>query len=132
MQAFDEQIKCCLEQIGCFPVADRVWHQATLGVKQGGLGLRQCALHAPTAYLASVAATQEACRGLGARYTPDWPRSNQSAASYNAVVLDADRLTGARALRQQDLSAAIDKAQLAQLTVSAPDESTRAHLQLVQ
>ena len=48
------------------------------------------------------------------------------------VVLDADRLTGARALRQQDLSAAIDKVQLAQLTVSAPDESTRAHLQLVQ
>jgi len=47
-------------------------------------------------------------------------------------VLNADRLTGARALRQQDLSAAIDKAQLAQLTVSAPDESTRAHLQLVQ
>ena len=132
LQAFDEQIKCSLEQIGCFPVADRVWHQATLGVKQGGLGLRQCALHAPAAYLASVAATQEACRGLDARYTPDWPSSNQSAASYNAVVLDADRLTGARALRQQDLSAAIDKAQLAQLTVSAPDESTRAHLQLVQ
>ena len=132
LQAFDEQIKCCLEQIGCFPVADRVWQQATLGVKQGGLGLRQCAFHAPAAYLASVAATQEACRGLDARYTPDWPSSNQSAASYNAVVLDADRLTGARALRQQDLSAAIDKAQLAQLTVSAPDESTRAHLQLVQ
>ena len=65
-------------------------------------------------------------------HPPDWPSSNQSAASYNAVVLDADRLTGARALRQQDLSAAIDKAQLAQLTVSAPDESTRAHLQLVQ
>ena len=130
LQAFDKQIKCYLEQIGCFPVADRVWQQVTLGVKQGRL--RQWTLHAPATYLASVAASQEACRGLDARYTPDWPNSNQSAASYNAVVLNADRLTGARALRQQDLSAAIDKAQLAQLTVSTPDESTRAHLQLVQ
>ena len=60
--AFDGKVRACLESIGCFPVPDRTWHQATLGVKHGGLGLRQCAVHATAAYLASVATTQDASR----------------------------------------------------------------------
>ena len=84
--AFDGKVRACLESIGCFPVPDRIWHQATLGVKHGGLGLRQCAVHATAAYLASVATTQEACRGLDGRYNPDWPTSSATAATYNAVV----------------------------------------------
>ena len=130
--AFDGKVRACLESIGCFPVPDRIWQQATLGVKHGGLGLRQCAVHATAAYLASVATTQEACRGLDGRYNPDWPISSATAATYNAVVLEADRFRGDQAHRQQALSAALDKAQLAQLLVTAEDASGRAHLQLLQ
>ncbi|CAL1143640.1 unnamed protein product [Cladocopium goreaui] len=130
--AFDGKVRACLESIGCFPVPDRIWQQATLGVKHGGLGLRQCAVHATAAYLASVASTQEACRGLDGRYNPDWPTSSATAATYNAVVLEADRFRGDQAHRQQALSAALDKAQLAQLLVTAEDASGRAHLQLLQ
>ena len=130
--AFDGKVRACLESIGCFPVPDRIWQQATLGVKHGGLGLRQCAVHATAAYLASVATTQEACRGLDGRYNPDWPTSSATAATYNAVVLEADRFRGDQAHRQQALSAALDKAQLAQLLVTAEDASGRAHLQLLQ
>ena len=46
LAAFDQQHRGCLEHLGCFPVSDRTWHQATLGLKQGGLGLRQCTVHA--------------------------------------------------------------------------------------
>ena len=130
--AFDGKVRACLESIGCFPVSDRIWHQATLGVKHGGLGLRQCAVHATAAYLASVATTPEACRGLDGRYNPDWPTSSATAAAYNAVVLEADRFRGDQAHRQQALSAVLDKAQLAQLMVTAEDASGRAHLQLLQ
>ncbi|CAL1154289.1 unnamed protein product [Cladocopium goreaui] len=132
LAAFDGKARACLESIGCFPVPDRIWQQATLGVKHGGLGLRQCAVHATAAYLASVATTQEACRGLDGRYNPDWPTSSATAATYNAVVLEADRFRGDQAHRQQALSAALDKAQLAQLLVTAEDASGRAHLQLLQ
>lgn len=129
---FDAAVRTCLEHIGCFPVSDRLWQQATLGVKQGGLGLRQCAKHGAAAYLASVVATQDACRGLDARYSPDWHTSFETAANYNTAVLEADRFYGDRVPRQQDLSAALDKALLAQLTVSAEDAASRAHLQLLQ
>ena len=110
--AFDGKVRACLESIGCFPVSDRIWHQATLGVKHGGLGFRQCAVHATAAYLASVATTPEACRGLDGRYNPDWPTSSATAAAYNAVVLEADRFRGDQAHRQQAISAVLDKAQL--------------------
>ena len=132
LAAFDQQHRGCLEHLGCFPVSDRTWHQATLGLKQGGLGLRQCTVHAPAAYLASVAATHEACRSLDGRYTPDWPSSVQAAAAFDAAVLASDRFHGVHQPRQQTLSAALDKAQLAQLQVSAEGESERAHLQLLQ
>ncbi|CAL1161933.1 unnamed protein product, partial [Cladocopium goreaui] len=68
-------------------------------------------------------------RGLDGRYNPDWPTSSATAAAYNAVVLEADRFRGDQAHRQQALSAVLDKAQLAQLMVTAEDASGRAHLQ---
>ena len=132
LAAFDQQHRGCLEHLGCFPVSDRTWHQATLGLKQGGLGLRQCTVHAPAAYLASVAATHEAYRSLDGRYLPDWPSSVQVAAAFDVAVLASDRFHGVHQLRQQTLSAALDKVQLVQLQVSAEGESERAHLQLLQ
>ena len=93
--------------------------------------MRQCTVHAPAANLASVAATHEACRSLDGRYTPDWPSSVQTAAAFDAAVLASDRFHGVHQLRQQTLSAALDKVQLVQLQVSAEGESERAHLQLL-
>ena len=90
-------------------------------------------LHSSAAYLASVTATAAACEGLDARYASDWHASTQAAAQFNAAVLAADRFDGAGPLRRQkDFSACLDKAQLAQLMVSADGEASRAHLQLLQ
>ena len=52
--------------------------------------------------------------------------------AFDAAVLASDRFHGVHQPRQQTLSAALDKAQLAQLQVSAEGESERAHLQLLQ
>ena len=82
--------------------------------------------------LSSEAVTHEACRSLDGRYTPDWPSSVQAAAAFDAAVFASDRFHGVHQSRQQTLSAALDKAQLAQLQVSAEGESERAHLQLLQ
>ena len=127
LQRFDEGVKACLEHVGGLPLTDRAWQQATLSIRNGGLGLRQAALHSPAAYTAW-------CQELDARYATDWPTTTASVERFNAAVLTADRITAAtvRPPRQQDLSACLDKAQLAQLSVSASGEAERAHLQLLQ
>ena len=134
LQRFDEGVKACLEHVGGLPLTDRAWQQATLSIRNGGLGLRQAALHSPAAYLASVGFSTAWCQELDARYATDWPTTTASVERFNAAVLAADRITAAtvRPPRQQDLSACLDKAQLAQLSVSASGEAERAHLQLLQ
>ena len=83
----------------------------------------------PAAYLASVGFSTAWCQELDARYATDWPTTTASVERFNAAVLAADRITAAtvRPPRQQDLSASLDRAQLAQLSVSASGEAERAH-----
>eukprot|EP00973_Karenia_brevis_P005647 771780-Karenia_brevis.AAC.1 len=92
------------------------WEQASRSFQQGGLGLRQCAKHAPAAYLASQAACLELCTKLDNAYSlsMDTPGSDSSLAlQLLNAQLPPDRHFTARVLekaKQKDLSEALDKA----------------------
>ena len=43
------------------PLSDDDWRLASIGVAQGGLGARSALLHAPAAYISSLAQTRELC-----------------------------------------------------------------------
>ena len=130
LQAFDEQVLACLERIGGLPLTTNTWLQASLAIKAGGLGL---ALHAPAAYLASVGHLGAPCTELDPSYRVVPPPASQALALYNQTVLPEDQLASlAPSHQQRDLSAAVDKAQSAHLTVSTTGEAAKGHLQLVQ
>jgi hypothetical protein len=60
LQAMDDSVRACLEQLlGCAP-SDASWHK----LNKGGLGLRSAERHATAAYVASRAANAELCQKL--------------------------------------------------------------------
>ena len=132
LNAFDDEVRGCLEHLCTGPLPAEAWLQATLSTSQGGLGLRLAHRHSPAAYLSSAAATQELCQQLDAHYTA---AIRETVTAYNAEVLPADRVSSPvpTPTRQQQLSQALDRNTLAQLSAPAPGrEAYRAHLQLLQ
>ena len=59
LDEFDHILRVTLSQIANVEIDDLAWTQANLPVGEGGLGIRSVALLAPSAFLASAAATQE-------------------------------------------------------------------------
>ena len=51
--AYDDSVQAALTDIG-IPATSLAWQQASLPLRHGGLGLRQTALHAPTAFLSAA------------------------------------------------------------------------------
>ncbi len=69
LQAMDDSVRACLEQLlGCAP-GDASWQQAQLKLNNGGLGLRSAQKHATAAYVAPRAANTELCQKLYRGYT---------------------------------------------------------------
>lgn len=61
------------------------------------------------------------------------PSVSQALASYNQAVLPEDQVQAlAPSCQQRELSASVDKAQLARLMASTPAETAKHHLQLLQ
>ena len=58
LHTFDEQLRQCLSEILNVSLDDKSWIQASLPIKVGGLGIRRVAQVAPSAFLASQAATR--------------------------------------------------------------------------
>ena len=56
---FDQSLRLGLSRLANVQVDDLNWVQASLPVKDGGLGIRSVGLLAPSAFLASAAATQD-------------------------------------------------------------------------
>ncbi|CAE7174441.1 unnamed protein product, partial [Symbiodinium pilosum] len=108
---FDERVRSCLEHIGALTLTQQAWRQACLKVRLGGLGLRSASRHAPAAYIAYVSACAAACSQLDPNFRLDL---SQPVATYNAAVAAGDRVPPApQHVRQQQLSAALDAAELA-------------------
>jgi hypothetical protein len=57
LREFDETLRTCLSGILNVSLDDASWLQATMPVKEGGLGLRRSEQIAPSAFLSSVAST---------------------------------------------------------------------------
>ena len=55
--AFDDVQRRCLSKIVNFDLNDSQWIQASQPVQMGGLGVRSASMLAPSAFLASAAAT---------------------------------------------------------------------------
>jgi hypothetical protein len=58
LRTFDEQLRQCLSEILNVSLDDKRWLQASLPIKAGGLGIRRAEQVAPSAFLASYAATE--------------------------------------------------------------------------
>ena len=65
------ELRDTLEHIVGGGLEDAQWEQATLGVRQGGLGVRRISDIADAAYIASRAATFEDCRAMDAQHVWD-------------------------------------------------------------
>ena len=99
-------------------------------MRLGGLGLRSAARHAAAAYISSVSACVAACAQLDPSFRPDL---SLPVAQYNAMVAASDHVPAPPALvRQQQLSDALDSAELTALHSTAEGEAARAHLRLLQ
>ena len=96
---------------------DKQWGQASRGFWCGGLGLREAAVHAAPAYLASRLVITKLCQELDLTFP--WEGANAGSAlgkalhSYNAAVRDQDQLNldtePSAPPRQQTLSRAVDQ-----------------------
>ena len=76
------------------------------------MALRQTALHAPAAYMASLGASSDLARTLDAEFSTDTPHMARALTAYNNLVPEPQRLSADAALaaKQRDLSAAVDHA----------------------
>ena len=75
LQEFDSRVRAALEQIGELQLGETAWRQASLRTAMGGLGLRSTALHATSAYVASVSSSTAACIALSSQYAPHLSRA---------------------------------------------------------
>ena len=59
LEKFDGQLRTCVSQICNTDLTDLQWMQASLPVRNGGLGIRRVSSLAPSAFLASAAGTRD-------------------------------------------------------------------------
>lgn len=88
---FDSKVRgCSSKATGVLP-EDNQWLQAALRFEQAGLGLRSCAKHAPTTYLASVTSTEAWFKDLDSSYDLE---AGACAHAAKTLVLLKEQLSG--------------------------------------
>ena len=105
--AFDNAMREALSDLAGAPLSDWAWLKASLPSSLGGLTVRQASLHAPAAFLGSLAQTGPLAKAAG---KPHW-RSIEE--------VDVP-------LRQRALSHSIDQANYDALVTRAQDSRSRA------
>ena len=127
--AFDETMLEALSDIAGSPLSEWARLKASLPSSMGGLNIRKASLHAPAAYISSLAE----CRVLLARILGRVPKpcchlpsavSALSSASCRQDWVSLDQIDVP--LRQKALSHCIDEASLNQLLVTAPNNRCSA------
>ena len=68
---FDSELRDAVDEVLGVNLSEGQWEQATLGVKQGGMGFCKAADIADAAYLASRAGTYDDCKGLDDKHVWD-------------------------------------------------------------
>ena len=126
---FDVAIRETLEAIVGGPISDWSWRKASLPSSLGGVNLRSASLHAPAAFVASSAQSQdlvESMLGLPSCHPPHLDvalSALSSAASQPHWQSTADIDVS---LRQHSLSHAIDESVHEKLLATAPSTRARA------
>ena len=126
---FDDCMRDSLSDLAGCPLSDWAWQKASLPSSRGGLNLRRASLHAPAAFVSSVAQT----RNLVASITGSDPQPpshldgaisalSEAAGRPDWVSMDEIDVP----LRQRPLSRSIDEAVFTSLCESAPDTCSRA------
>ena len=136
LQSFGGELRRCLEAIVGDTLPDRSWSLAQLGVKRGGLGIRDPVRHASAAYLGSLLQTRDLCCKIDPGYDVDDVTGGLHVAAteteLRSQVLEAASWDqGGIALSQKALSGLIDGAQRHQLLQEqSGDRSFCAHVAL--
>ena len=137
LHTFDQAVRDSLENCLSVSFSEEDWSLASLSSKVGGLGLRSSSKHCAAAFLASSISSEDLCRRLDPEFRPIFHSSSSpvslASVDYNASVSDTDQLAqGAQDVRQQQLSANIDKKTLGAIKAAAAanDPARRAHLEL--
>ena len=112
LQRFDTEVRETFGLMTGLAPTDSEWDQAARGMAHAGLALRQTALHAPAAYMASLGASSDLARALDAEFSTDTPHMARALTAYNNLVPEPQRLSAEAALvaKRRDLSAAVDHA----------------------
>lgn len=138
LRSFDDAVRDCFGRLSGLTLPPHAWRQAALGIHLGGLGLRSLEAHAPAAYVASAANTQELCRQVDpcfrAPFAFDGSRAVEALEALNACLAEGSRLQSPPppATRQGALSHALDARRFEELLADTPTVAGRAHLQLLR
>ena len=129
----DRDIRHSLGQLVGSPLSDEDWRLASVGVANGGIGARSALEHAPTAYISSLAQSQELCARI-------WPgfdeydidgglRSSETESDLISGILPSASIHGSSITpSQKSLSAKIEaKACCHLLDPSSQEHHRRAH-----
>jgi len=137
LHEFSDTLKETLQHLVGESVGQREWAQATLGVKLGGVGIRDPTTHARAGFVASFLNFRSKCRELDPNFdeldSEGWAGALDAVVAYNLLVEEDDKvdIQGGNK-RQRQLSAGIDKASRNKLISSnSSDPFYRAHLNLV-
>ena len=126
---FDDLVRECLRSILNVSLDDEQWSQASLPVKNGGLGIRKAIQIAPSAYLASASGSTSLVSSilpLRLQGVPD-PWIDQAMAAWMALG-GSTPPSGASIGSQRVWDQEIVRKTFIQLIALAPDDYTRARL----
>ena len=134
LQEFTSLTKETLEHIVQGNLDDRKWLLASLGIKEGGLGLRDGTRHAFAAFCSSFLNCRDYCKDIDRLFdvgdASNFAEARAARDGYDGMVGDDDRLDFDGANRSQiNLSKALDKtSRRALFSDSCRDVFFRAHV----
>ena len=137
LHEFSDNLKETLQCLLGESLGEREWAQANLGIKQGGVGIRDPIAHAWAAFVASFLNCRSACKELDPTFdeldSEGWAGARAAVAAFNELVEEDDKVdTQGGNKSQRQLSSAIDKSARNKLVSSHTfDPFYRAHLNLV-
>ena len=136
--SFIEATRHALNAIAADNLNDRSWKQATLGIKQGGVGLRDPVLHASCAYFASIRRCRELCSAMDPDFDPQDDGGglglSEAISDIRTRILDGAAFDpDSTDTSQKSLSAMVDGAVRRELLLdNTRDTPFQAHMALVQ
>ena len=137
---YEDALRGALQELLGARVEDRQWQLATLGIKEGGIGLRSPATHWEAAFISSFQAAGGLAGSIDPSFDPrdtgDWAGLGEAIGRYNTRVAPRDHIsaeTWERRPSQKELSRGIDLETARRLgDDSRGDSFWRAHVGLVR